>query len=170
MRKIVGLRIDIDDNGNEKAVRFKGCVGDLLDADPVKKLDMFKQHWNTSRLQHSINVAYYSYRLCKIMGLDSVSAARAGMLHDFYLYDWRGIHTSREHSRRHPVNALENARAITRLNAIEEDAIVRHMFPIGGTPKFKESYIVSFADKYCAAAEYVSAFGRYVKGLIKKTA
>ena len=137
---------------------FYACIEDLLQAEDVQKLSLFTQHLNTSRLQHSINVAYYSFAWCKKMGLDYTSAARAGMLHDLYLYDWRdGRQPEGSHVKAHPIVALRNAKKIAELNAIEEDAILRHMWP--GTlkpPKYKESMVVSMADKYSAYREVKS--------------
>lgn len=43
----------------------------------------------TSRFQHSLNVSYYSFIICRKFGLDAYSAARAGLLHDLYYYDWK---------------------------------------------------------------------------------
>jgi uncharacterized protein len=145
---------------------FRECITDLLDSEQVQRLDSFKQHFNTSRFHHSINVAYYSYRICKalrFLGFDYVSAARAGVLHDLFLYDWRERHTKLKHTMYHPKNALENARGITEVNNIEADAILKHMFPLCTFPKFKESYIVSLADKYCTVGEIMAAGKAYVK-------
>jgi uncharacterized protein len=160
MTKIIGLNLYLEDDKNNKLENFKHCILDLLNNDYVKQLDNFKQHINTSRLQHSINVAYYSYRFCRLLrffGFDHVSAARAGLMHDLYLYDWNKIHTKTQHTIKHPQAALQNARQITDVNHIEADAIAKHMFPLCAPPKYKESYIVSIADKYCTIGEVISA-------------
>ena len=40
------------------------------------------------------------------------------------------------------------------LNVIEKDIIEKHMWPLTiRLPKYKESFIVSFVDKYCSTAE-----------------
>jgi len=161
MTKIAGVNVWLEDNST-KMEEFNCCVADLLSNEYVKQLDKFSQHCNTSRLQHCINVSYYSYRICKILGLDYVSAARAGILHDLFLYDWRERHTKLSHTIQHPKAALENARKITAVNNIEADAISRHMFPLCAFPKFKESYVVSLADKYCTALEIIAAFKKRI--------
>jgi len=169
MTKIAGLNIWLED-GSEKIEGFKQCVADLLENEQVKRMNIFYQHCNTTRLQHCINVSYYSYRICKVLGLDFVSAARAGIMHDLFLYDWREKHTKLSHTMQHPKAALKNARKITMVNHIEADAIACHMFPLCAFPKFKESYIVSLADKYCAMIEVATAlkkricFRKYKKG------
>ena len=45
---------------------------------------------------------------------------------------------------------------LVELNEIEKDAIVNHMWPLSEAfPKYKESYILSWVDKYCAVVEVV---------------
>lgn len=157
MQKAIGSRINLQDLNNMLALEFYNCVGDLISNPTLLKLDNFTQHINTSRLQHSINVAYYSYLACKFFGLDYKSAARAGLLHDFYLYDWR-LKKQPEgyHAKAHPIIAIRNAKKITTLNKIEENSILRHMWPLTLIPpKYPESIIVSIIDKYCASFEVI---------------
>jgi uncharacterized protein len=50
--------------------------------------------------------------------------------------------------------ACENAKKITELNALECDIIIKHMWlATVALPKYKESYIVTFVDKFCAVKE-----------------
>lgn len=49
----------------------------------------FGQHYDTSCYEHCMNVAKYTYLICKKHNLDYISATRAAMLHDLFLYDWR---------------------------------------------------------------------------------
>lgn len=159
MNSIIGSKTLLNDFENSLALEFNDCIGDLLDLDDVKKLDNFSQHLETSRLQHSINVSYYSFLFCRFLNFDYRSAARAGILHDLFLYDWR-LEKQPEgaHAFAHPKVALRNAKSNVSLNEIEEDAILKHMFPLTLTPpKYKESIIVSLADKYCASCEVICA-------------
>lgn len=73
--------------GNEE---FYSYIKDLVHHPYVLKMKKFPHHCETSCYQHCLNVAYYNYRICKFFHLDARSAARAGMLHDLFLYDWRG--------------------------------------------------------------------------------
>ncbi len=157
MQNVIGLKINLNDIDNARALEFKNCVKDLIANKKLLELDNFTQHIKTSRLQHSINVAYYSFVICKFLGRDYKSAARAGLLHDFYLYNWR---TNKQpegyHAKAHPIVALRNAKAITKLNKIEENCILRHMWPLTFIPpRYIESIIVSIADKYCASFEVI---------------
>lgn len=134
---------------------FNHILKDLLEHQDVQRLQEFKQHMNTSRLEHSMNVAYFSYRTCKRFGLDYHSATRAGLLHDLFLYDWRQEKQPEgSHAYAHPIIALRNARNVAPLNAIEEDAIVNHMWPVTPSmPSYAESMVVSCADKYSTCVE-----------------
>ena len=86
--------------------------------------------------------------------------ARAGLLHDLYLQKWEETDVGR--FRRlviHPQLALENARAFG-LSPMEEDIIGKHMWPLTAPlPYYKESYMVSLADKICAALEMAHLYG-----------
>ena len=128
----------------------------------MKLKDYF--HHNSSIYEHVQKVAYLSYRICKFLKLDYHSAARGAILHDFFLYDWRNHDVpdlSREkfHGIEHPAIALANAKKYFSLNEIEEDIIKKHMWPLTlVVPKYKESFIVSFADKYLSSKEFIGEF------------
>ncbi|MDR2938867.1 MAG: HD domain-containing protein [Clostridiales bacterium] len=170
MNNALGSRISLDDLNTSTALQYNDCVAGLLDSPEVQGLNNFSQHCNTSRLQHSINVSYYSFLICRSLNLDYRSAARAGLLHDLFLYDWRSEpQPEGKHAFAHPIVALRNARSITEINDMEADAIVNHMFPLTPTPpKYREAYIVSLADKYCAAAEFFYQWNSKFKFKIKK--
>jgi len=160
MYNALGSKVVLSDFSNPLAVEYNEYIKDLINLDDVKKLDSYVQHAQTSRLQHSVNVSYYSYLICKRLHLNSRSAARAGLLHDLFLYDW---HTEKQpeglHAYAHPKVALRNAKKIADLNSIEEDAIVNHMFPVTITfPRYFESYVVSMVDKCCAVLEVCGQF------------
>lgn len=131
------------------------CVKDLISCPVVCSMKKFKQHKNTSCYQHCINVSYESFLLCKKLGFDYRSAARGGLLHDLFLYDWHITKPkSGMHYFTHPLAALENAEKNFVLNEIERDIILKHMWPLTlKPPKYKESLIVSIVDKYCATKE-----------------
>ena len=142
---------------NNRIDEYYSCVSDLTQLDEIQRLDGFTQHLNTSRLEHCVNVSYYSYCICKKFGWDYRSAARAGLLHDFYLYDRHEEKESpKHHISAHAKIALNNSQKITSLNKIEADAIVKHMWPMTMRfPKYKESYVVNLVDTFCAAYEFV---------------
>ena len=164
MRKAIWSKVLLSGTDEESALLFNECIEDLINNDIVQELDNYSQHIGTSRLQHSVNVAYYSFLVCRKWGFDFRSAARAGILHDLYLYDWRDSDSPRGyHAGLHPKEALKNARKVALLNKIEEDAIVKHMWPMTiAAPKYVESHIVSLVDKYCAGAEVMDKLARII--------
>ena len=68
---------------------FIRTTGELLDSDPVRMMGKWKHHGPITTLDHSLFVAYSSYRVARALGLDAKAAARGGLLHDLYLYDSR---------------------------------------------------------------------------------
>ena len=68
---------------------FFEIIKDITSNETVKQMKNFKQHCNTSCYKHCMQVAYFTYITCKKLKLDYVSATRAAMLHDLFLYDWR---------------------------------------------------------------------------------
>jgi uncharacterized protein len=160
MLRAIASKIDILDNNNNIALEYHNHVKKLIDNPLVLQMKLYTQHGSTTCYQHCINVSYYSYRLCKILRLlkfDVQSVARAGLLHDFFLYDW---HTrkrekgTRMHGFIHSQIALENAKRHFELNDCECDIILKHMFPLNiKPPKYRESLIVICVDKYCAVLE-----------------
>ena len=144
--------------GSRKFVAFEACVRDLLTSDAVLRMDAFIQHGDFTCLEHCMLVSYYSYLCCRLLRLDCGSAARGGLLHDLFLYDWHvksgnaGLHAFR-----HPQKALDNANACFALNPREQDIIRKHMWPLTVfLPKYPETLVVCAVDKYFAVAEFIA--------------
>jgi len=134
-------------------------IADLLVLHEVQALKCYRHHIMTTRFQHSLNVSYYNYKLCRLFRLDEKSAARAGLLHDLYFYDTKQYTKSGcsiKHSQYHPMAALDNVQQIMSINEREQDMIVKHMWPVTSQrPKYAETYILTFVDKYCALLEFI---------------
>lgn len=142
-------------------VKYNLIIQDLINHWAVQKMNDYKQHCQTSCLEHCLNVSYISYLICKKYNLDYVSSARAGLLHDLFLYDWREKQENAKglHAFTHPGLALRNSSELFHLNKKEKDIIKKHMWPVTITlPKYKESYIITFVDKYCALFETYDAW------------
>lgn len=136
-------------------IDFNKIIYDIKINDTVLQMKNYKQHYNTSCYEHCLYVSYYTYLLCKKFHLDYVSATRAAMLHDLFLYDWRyKINRKGFHAFTHPKCALNNASKLFKLNDIEKDVILKHMWPVTLVlPKYKESYIITLTDKFSAIVE-----------------
>ncbi len=145
----------LNNNFDDCYVDFYECIKDLLEVKEVRELANFEQHIGTSRLDHSLYVAYFAYKWAVTLNADYRSAARGGLLHDLFHYDWRfERHPEGKHAWTHPKVALRNAREIMLLNKVEADCIAKHMWPLCmSAPMYLESYLVTFADKYSATIE-----------------
>ena len=137
---------------------FYECIQDIAKHPVVLRMKLYPHHGNTNCYQHCLHVSYYNYVWCRFFHLDAKSAARGGMLHDLFLYDW---HThaketgQRFHGLTHPKTALNHACRLFSLNDIEKDVIRAHMWPVTffSIPHTKEGWIITLTDKYCGAFE-----------------
>ena len=143
---------------NEKygLIEFFDIIKDIISNDTVKQMKHFRQHCNTSCYKHCMQVAYFTYISCKALKLDYISATRAAMLHDLFLYDWRKRQPDRKglHAFTHGRTACDNASKLFNLNDKEKYMIIKHMWPVTfSLPRYRESYIVTIMDKYSACLE-----------------
>lgn len=157
--------LEIKENTNQDYTNireFEDIIYDLVNNDTVLKMKNYKQHYETSCFEHCKMVSYYCYLICKKYNLDYISVARAGMLHDLFLYNWRVRENGRKglHAFTHPKTALENSKKLFNLNEKECDIILKHMWPVTffSFPKYKESFIITLVDKYCAIQESIKAY------------
>lgn len=154
-----------------KDKEYMEIVSDILSSEPFKKMDQYIQHGTTTTMEHCLSVSYVSYNICKRFSLDYRSAARGGLLHDLFLYDW---HThcketgNRFHGLTHPKTALQNANKHYNLNLIEQDIILKHMWPLTVIPpKNMEGFVVMYADKYCGFLETAENIRKFVPNIRK---
>ena len=139
---------------------YYDCVSDIIGCKQIQELKSITHHVSTTRFQHCINVSYYSYIVCSKFSLNARSAARAGLMHDLFYYDRREYNSSKSkgqasHSRKHSLEACANAAEITDITKLERDMIEKHMWPATRQkPSYKETYIITIIDKYCAVLEF----------------
>ena len=138
----------------DKVIRYGA---DILRSPNMPAERRYLQHGVTSCYTHSICVAYMALRVAQLLHveIDTRSMVRGCLLHDYFLYDWHDKEAACTfHTFRHPIVALRNAMAEFDLNAVERDIIRKHMFPLCfPLPVYRESYLISIADKCCAASE-----------------
>lgn len=134
---------------------YMSYVSPLLNTAEVQKLDEFTHHYISTRLIHSLNVSYTSYKISKKFGWNKKATARAGLLHDLFYYDWRETKFEEgSHAYVHPRIAYQNAKKITKISKLEKDIIIKHMWGATITPpRYKESFVVTFVDDYVAIKE-----------------
>lgn len=162
---------------------FANIIKEITSNEKVNEMKKYKQHYDVSTYEHCIHVSYMCYVICKKLKLDYISATRAGMLHDLFLYDWHEkqhkykldyIENTKKpeflkrylrlHAFSHPKIALKNAKDEFELNELEQEMILNHMWPVTITlPRHIETYIITIADKLCAINESVEFYKRQEK-------
>lgn len=156
MRKEIALKL----HHKREALKleFYRAIQDIAEHPVVLRMKLYPHHGNSNCYEHCMHVAYYNFHICKLLGRDARSAARAGMLHDLFLYDWHK-HAARTgdkfHGLTHPKVALKNADKFFDLNKTEKDIILNHMWPVTvlNYPRTLEGFITTCTDKYCGACE-----------------
>ncbi len=135
----------------ENEIEFNHIISDIIRNKKFIELKD-ENHHGISRLEHSLNVAHIVYYICKKLRMKNlVSATRAALMHDFFTSEDMNYKNSLVN---HPAVACENAIKYFNINALEQNIIKSHMFPTGiEMPKYKESFIVTLADKLAAIYE-----------------
>lgn len=153
MTSLISSKLNIKPNPTDDE-EYLDCICDLMSHEVLWSMENFRQHAGTSCLDHSFNVSYMSYSICKRFNLDFSSAARGGLLHDLFLYDWHKVRSYGRHGFTHPRTALRNANKYFDLNKLEKEIIKKHMWPLTVVPSIHmEVFVVVFADKYCTFME-----------------
>lgn len=135
--------------------KIKNILVELLNNENYAKLAELNHH-NTKRLTHIINVTVTSLNLVRKLhiNIDENALIRGCLLHDFFLYDKYECPKKKIHAFYHAKVAAKNAEEYFNINKKEKDIILKHMFPLClGLPKYKETWIITITDKYCAVAE-----------------
>lgn len=147
----------------EKDQEYLLLINNIMENEEFKKMGNIKHH-NTTRLNHSLKVSYYSYKIAKSLRLDYKDVARGGLLHDFYTDEISDCNKIKDKillfSIKHPNDAVKNASSYFELSDKEINIIKTHMFPVDyKLPKYAESWIVSLVDKVLSFGEVSKKFG-----------
>ena len=135
-----------------KDEEFENIVSPILGIEEFNKLKYITHHGIT-RYDHSMRVAYFSYKASKSLKLDYKEVTEAALLHDFFLDEVN--HEGRvDRLRHHPDCAVKNASKYFNLSDKQVDIIKTHMFPVTfSPPKYLESWIVDMVDNVVAVME-----------------
>ena len=139
-------------NSNQE---FLNIISDIKDNEHVLEMKNYRQHFDTDCYDHCLETSYYCYIVCKLLHLDYVSCARAAMVHDMFLYDWRKPNPYKGlHAFSHGNTSYKNASKYFEFNRKEKDIITKHMWPICfGFPRYIETVILTLIDKHCTMVE-----------------
>ena len=155
----------IFENKIQNDIEFQNIIKEITQNETVQQMKNFRQHYETNCFDHCYKASYYCYKICKKLHLDYKSAARGAMLHDLFLYDWRKKNDRKGlHAFTHGRCALDNANELFDLNKIEQNMILRHMWPVTLVPpKYLESFILTIVDKHCTIEEFFENYLTLVK-------
>lgn len=142
--------------------RYLTFVSDILCNSAFLRLNDIRHHDSTI-FSHVLRVSLLSYRVCGFLGWNAREAARGGLLHDFFLYDWHDKYDPDKpaglHGFAHPAVAVANAKRHFEITPREENIIVRHMWPLTPVPpRYREAWVVMIADKIVASREFLNKY------------
>lgn len=142
-----------------KDMEYSKIVSHIMENKEFLKIDNCRHHGIT-RLEHSLRVSYFSYKISKKLKLNANETAVAGLLHDFFTNDELTTKEHRFSAFTHPKKCLKNADYHFELSDMQKDIIFSHMFPLIPTrpPKYLESWVVSMVDKVVAIYEFVKSY------------
>ncbi len=134
-------------------------AGDILASENFNSMKGYIQHGDMSVQEHCISVAKTSLAIKNKYNIEcnTRDLIRGALLHDYFLYDWHihdKVNPHRLHGFFHPGKALRNAKKEYYISTIQEDIIIKHMWPLTVVPPLcREAWIVTMADKYCSLME-----------------
>ena len=132
-------------------------------AEPILRNTEFQRrrtflHHNDSVYEHSLRVAFVSYKIAKFLSkykkINIRNVVVGALLHDFYIIPWREHKAKlpwKMHGFVHGNVSASNCYQFfsSHMNKRIEDSIKKHMFPLTVIPpKYIEGWIITTADKY----------------------
>ncbi len=140
----------------ENKKEFERIVEDITNNKEFNRLHD-ELHHGINRYQHSMRVARWTYKICKLFKMkNKAEVTRAALLHDFYIDGELNATNGPGRLTEHPSAALERSLKYYKLDDIQKDIIKTHMFPCNlDVPKHKESWLVSGVDKTVSTYEMI---------------
>ncbi|MDD3252081.1 MAG: HD domain-containing protein [Lachnospiraceae bacterium] len=149
-------------NENDHSVKIQQQIAALEQNGQFVRNHAYIQHGSISVYEHCVAVANRSCQIAEALHIhvDMTALIRGALLHDYFLYDWHEKSADhRLHGFTHPAKALRNAERDYDLSPLEQNIILRHMFPLVPIPPVcREAWIVCLADKLCASRETAVGF------------
>ena len=145
--------------------KFKNIIKKYILHPKYQEMKKYKHHGLT-RYEHSLRVAYQTYKITKFLHLNYQETTIAALLHDFFL-DEVINELSKNRMRHHPKIAAQNASLYFEINDKQRDMIETHMFPLTLTPpSYLEGWLIDLIDDWVSIYERIIAFKR--EGITKK--
>lgn len=146
----------------KKNQEYFETVKDILMHPAVQKMREYNHHYSTSCYRHCLHVSYINFLICQKLHLNARAAARAGLLHDLFLYDWH-CHAKETgnyfHGLTHPRYAMHMAEKYFDLTKKEKEIILHHMWPITvSLPTSAEGFLTTITDKISGLFEMIDYY------------
>jgi len=147
---------------------FDEYARDIINHELFLKGKEVYSHGAVTIYEHSVNVAKLAFSMVEnSRTIDKRCVVRAGLLHDFFLYEWHAWGWRYVvHGWAHPAIAAEKAREVFGITDKEYSCIKTHMWPwtLFHPPLCREAWAISMADKIIALKETVFFRGKRSKG------
>lgn len=135
---------------------FSDLVSPYLSNELFCELRRYNHH-NTNRLNHSYNVAVYSYwlwqKLNRFIDINLEVLLIGALLHDFYFVQ-KNDRSIKRCMMKHAAMASKNAKECFDVSPECQHIIETHMFPVGTkVPCTKEAWLVVIADDMASIME-----------------
>ena len=152
----------MNNKGIENRIEFYKIVKEYTKNVEFQEMKKCAHH-GTSRYDHSVRVAYETYKVCKKLKMDYEEITIAALLHDFYTDEVNNL-PQKERLQNHPEIACQNARRVFQISEEQEEMIRTHMFPITKEiPKSKAAWIIDGIDDVVAIKERKEEYYQYMK-------
>lgn len=136
---------------------------DIFRSEPFHEAETTSHHCGYTIANHEIHVCIIALFLVTVLSAIGIhfrvcELVRGIMCHDLGLvgrYDGK-FHSGPDCAFRHPKESKKEAEKICgSLTPREADVITKHMFPLSttGIPSYKETWLITIADKWCAVTE-----------------
>jgi len=126
----------------------------IINSATFQELHQFHQHLQTSRYDHSLNVAFLVF--LKTRNTPYYKDAMIGALcHDLFIYNhYETDQSSWQHLFYHPKAALKTTQSVFELSPLAENMILSHMWPLSPIkPQSKSAWWLVMMDKIASVYE-----------------
>ncbi len=132
------------------------------------EMKQFIAHSDITVYQHCVAVCRKALELCRTYDIkvNKEELVFSCLLHDYYLYDWHINEKGRKlHGTHHQIIAADNAKRDYQISDKIYSIIKTHMFPLPPQyiPKYKEAWVLTWADKIVATKEALKKYKQILK-------
>ncbi len=136
---------------------FNEIINQYIIHPKFQQMKRYRHHGH-SRYDHSLRVAYYTYKVTKALHLNYKQSTIAALLHDFFL-DEVIDEVSLNRMRHHPKFAAKNASKYFNIDYKQQSMIETHMFPVTAKPPmYIEGWLLDMVDDGVAIYEKITSY------------